>query len=58
MGKFDLEGRLIGFSVLIIEIANELPNSKGINNYSIINKSKIVNRCSIFDIQKSKYEKA
>ncbi len=28
MDKFDLEERLIEFSVLIIEIANELPNTK------------------------------
>ena len=28
MNKFDLEERLIDFSVLIIEIANEVPNTK------------------------------
>ncbi len=32
MDKFDLEERLIEFSVLIIEIANELPNTKAGNH--------------------------
>jgi four helix bundle protein len=32
MNKFDLEDRLIDFSVLIIEIANELPDSKAGNH--------------------------
>ncbi len=32
MDKFDLEDRLVDFSVLIIEIANEMPNSKAGNH--------------------------
>lgn len=32
MNKFDLEERLIRFSVLIIEIVNEMPNSKAGNH--------------------------
>jgi len=32
MGKYDLEERLIKFSVLIIEIVNEIPNSKAGNH--------------------------
>lgn len=34
MNKFDLEERLIGFSVLIIEIVNEMSNSKSGNHLS------------------------
>ena len=34
MNKFDLEERLIAFSVLIIEIVNEMPNSKAGNHLS------------------------
>ena len=34
MDKFDLEERLINFSVLIIEITNEMPNSKAGNHLS------------------------
>jgi four helix bundle protein len=34
MNKFDLEERLINFSVLIIEITNEMPNSKAGNHLS------------------------
>ncbi len=34
MNKFDLEERLIDFSVLIIEIVNEMPNSKAGNQLS------------------------
>jgi four helix bundle protein len=34
MDKFDLEERWIEFSVLIIEIANEMPNSKAGNHLS------------------------
>jgi four helix bundle protein len=34
MNKYDLEERLIGFSVFIIEIVNELPNSKAGNHLS------------------------
>lgn len=34
MNKYDLEERLIEFSVLIIEIVNEMPNSKGGNHLS------------------------
>ena len=34
MNKFDLEERLIEFSVLIIEIVNEMPNSKAGNHLS------------------------
>jgi len=34
MNKFDLEERLIDFSVLIIEIVNEVPNSKAGNHLS------------------------
>ena len=34
MNKFDLEERLINFAVLIIEIANELPNTKAGNHLS------------------------
>ena len=34
MNKYDLEERLIGFSVLIIEIVNEMPNSKAGNHLS------------------------
>ncbi|MBL7128213.1 MAG: four helix bundle protein [Ignavibacteria bacterium] len=34
MNKFELEERLINFSVLIIEISNELPNSKSGNHLS------------------------
>ena len=34
MNKFDLEERLINFAVLIIEIANELPNTKVGNHLS------------------------
>jgi len=34
MNKFDLEERLINFSVLIIEIANELPNTRVGNHLS------------------------
>ena len=34
MNKFDLEERLIDFSVLIIEIINEMPNSKAGNHLS------------------------
>ena len=32
MNKFDLEERLIDFSVLIIEISNEMPNTKAGNH--------------------------
>ena len=32
MNKFDLEERLIDFSVLIIEITNEMPNTKAGNH--------------------------
>lgn len=31
MNKFDLEDRLVEFSVLIIEIVNEMPNTKASN---------------------------
>jgi four helix bundle protein len=34
MDKFELEERLINFAVLIIEIANELPNTKAGNHLS------------------------
>jgi len=34
MNKFDLEERLINFSVLIIEIANEIPNTRAGNHLS------------------------
>ena len=34
MNKYDLEERLIEFSVLIIEIVNEMPNSKAGNHLS------------------------
>ncbi|MCG2714711.1 MAG: four helix bundle protein [Candidatus Marinimicrobia bacterium] len=34
MNKYDLEERLIEFSVLIIEIVNETPNSKSGNHLS------------------------
>jgi four helix bundle protein len=34
MNKFDLEERLVEFSVLIIEIVNEMPNSKAGNHLS------------------------
>ncbi len=34
MNKFELEERLINFAVLIIEIANELPNIKAGNHLS------------------------
>ena len=34
MNKFDLEERLINFSVLIIEILNEMPNTKAGNHLS------------------------
>ncbi len=34
MNKFELEERLIDFSVLIIEIVNELPNTKAGNHLS------------------------
>jgi len=34
MNKYDLEERLILFSVLIIEIVNEMPNSKAGNHLS------------------------
>jgi four helix bundle protein len=34
MKKYDLEQRLIDFSVLIIEIVNEMPNSKAGNHLS------------------------
>ena len=34
MNKFELEERLINFAVLIIEIANELPNTKVGNHLS------------------------
>jgi len=34
MNKFDLEERLINFSVLIIEITNEMPNTKAGNHLS------------------------
>ncbi len=34
MKKFDLEERLIDFSVLIIELTNEMPNSKAGNHLS------------------------
>jgi len=34
MNKFELEERLINFAVLIIEIANELPNTKAGNHLS------------------------
>ena len=34
MKKSDLEGRLIDFAVLIIEIVNELPNTKAGNHLS------------------------
>ncbi len=34
MDKFDLEKRLIEFSVLIIEIVNDMPNSKAGNHLS------------------------
>ncbi len=42
MGKFDLERRLIGFSVSVIEIINEMHNSKAINDDS--NHKQIKNR--------------
>jgi four helix bundle protein len=32
MNKFDLEDRLVDFSVLIIELVNEMPNSKAGNH--------------------------
>ncbi len=34
MNKFDLEERLVEFSVLIIEIVNDMPNSKAGNHLS------------------------
>ncbi len=34
MNKYDLEERLIDFSVLIIDIVNEIPNSKAGNHLS------------------------
>ena len=34
MDKFDLEERLINFAVLIIEIVNEMPNTKAGNHLS------------------------
>jgi four helix bundle protein len=34
MAKYDLEQRLIDFSVLIIEIVNDMPNSKAGNHLS------------------------
>ncbi|MDH3322703.1 MAG: four helix bundle protein [Flavobacteriaceae bacterium] len=34
MNKFDLEERLVDFSVLIIDIVNEMPNSKAGNHLS------------------------
>ena len=34
MNKYDLEERLIEFSVLIIEIVNQMPNSKAGNHLS------------------------
>ncbi len=34
MNKFDLEDRLVEFSVLIIDIVNEMPNSKAGNHLS------------------------
>jgi four helix bundle protein len=34
MNKYDLEERFIDFSVLIIEIVNEIPNSKAGNHLS------------------------
>jgi four helix bundle protein len=34
MKRFDLEERLINFSVLIIEITNEIPNTKAGNHLS------------------------
>jgi len=34
MNKFDLEKRLINFSVLIIDIVNEMPNTKAGNHLS------------------------
>ncbi|MEA1898566.1 MAG: four helix bundle protein [Bacteroidota bacterium] len=34
MDKFDLEERLVEFSVLIIEIVNEMPNTKAGNHLS------------------------
>ena len=34
MNKFDLEERLINFSVLIIEITNEMPKNKAGNHLS------------------------
>ena len=34
MNKFELEERLINFSVLIIKIANELPNIRAENHLS------------------------
>jgi len=34
MNKFELEERLINFAVLIIEIVNELPNTKAGNHLS------------------------
>ena len=34
MNKYDLEERLIEFSILIIEIVNEMPNSKAGNHLS------------------------
>ncbi len=34
MNKSDLEERLINFSVLIIEIVNEMPNTKAGNHLS------------------------
>ncbi|MCO6500599.1 MAG: four helix bundle protein [Vicingus serpentipes] len=34
MNKFDLEDRLVEFSVLIIDIVNEIPNSKAGNHLS------------------------
>lgn len=34
MNKFELEERLIEFSVLIIELANQIPNTKAGNHLS------------------------
>jgi len=34
MKRFDLEERMINFSVLIIEITNEIPNTKAGNHLS------------------------
>ncbi len=34
MNKFDLEERLISFSVLIVEISKEMPNTKAANHLS------------------------